>query len=87
MSAYINSSLLRRILALVAVVAAAAWWLTVPDLITSSTFVALLAFLAGAAWVLKSTYENAQPASSLAQSLHDIETAAAVKRARRSSNQ
>jgi UPF0716 family protein affecting phage T7 exclusion len=56
-------------------VIAAAWWLTVPGVMTSSTFIALCGILAASGWVVKSTSMNAQPASSLAQSLHDVEAA------------
>ena len=65
------------------VVVAAAWWLTVPGLMNSSTFVALFGILMATAWVVKSTFENARPASSLAQSLHDVDAAAAAKRSPR----
>lgn len=65
-------------------VVAAAWWLTVPGLMNLSTFVALFGILAASAWVLKSTFENARPASSLAQSLHDVEAASANTRTPRS---
>jgi hypothetical protein len=80
-------STLHSTLGLVIVAVAAAWWLTVPGLMTSSTFAAILGILAASAWVVKSTFENARPASSLAQSLHDVEAAATVKRARRSSGE
>jgi hypothetical protein len=81
------STLFHSTLGLVILTVAAVWWLTVPGLITSSTFVAILGILAASAWVVKSTFENARPASSLAQSLHDVETAASLRRARRSSGE
>ena len=57
----------------------AMWWLTVPDMIAPSTFVAFCVVIAASMWVVLTTWENARPASSLAQSLHD-ETAAREKR-------
>ena len=71
------STVLQRALVSVMAVVAAAWWLTVPGVMAPSTFVALFGILAASAWVWRSTYENARPASSLAQSLYDVETAAA----------
>jgi UPF0716 family protein affecting phage T7 exclusion len=76
-----NATQFQRALASVIAVVIAAWWLTVPGLVTPSTFVALVGFLAAFMWVLNNTIENAQPASSLAQSLHDVETTAASRRA------
>jgi hypothetical protein len=68
-------------------VGTAAWWLTVPGLMTPPTFVALSGILAASIWVVKNTIVNARPASSLAQTLHDVEAAAAARRARRSSGE
>ena len=59
---------------LVAVVALA-WLVAVPHFLTLSSFAAFAGLLAASAWVLKTTYSNAQPASSLAQRLHDAEAA------------
>lgn len=85
MHASFNSTPFQSALAFALAIIAAAWWLTVPGLMTSSTFAAVFGILAGSLWVLKSTLENARPASSLAQSLHDVEAAAGLKRAGRSS--
>jgi hypothetical protein len=84
MHPYFTSKLFQAALVSLFAAVAAAWWLTVPALMTSTNFVALAGIAAGFLWVLKNTYESAQPASSLAQSLHDVETAAASRRARRS---
>lgn len=81
MHAYFTRTIFQSALALVVVVITALWWLTVPDMIATSTFVALCVVGAASVWVVVITCENARPTSSLAQSLHD-ETAAAVKRAR-----
>jgi hypothetical protein len=68
-------------LVLVVTLVSAVWWLTVPNLLATSTFLAVCAVIAASVWVVMTTWENARPASSLAQSLHD-ETAAAVTRGR-----
>ena len=81
MHAYSTRTVFQSALALVVVVITALWWLTVPDMIATSTFVALCVVGAASVWVVVITRENARPTSSLAQSLHD-ETAAGVKRAR-----
>jgi hypothetical protein len=87
MPASFPSRLFQPALGLALTLVVAVWWLTVPGLMTSSTFVALFGILGASGWVLKSAYENARPASSLAQSLHDVETTAALKRPRRSSGE
>lgn len=61
----------------------AAWFITVPELVTSSSFFAVAALLGGSAWVTATSYIDGRPANSLAQSLHDIDIAAAADRARR----
>ena len=81
MHAYSTRTVFQSALALVVVVITALWWLTVPDMIATSTFVALCVVGAASVWVVVITRENARPTSSLAQSLHD-ETAAGVKRTR-----
>jgi hypothetical protein len=86
MHPYFTSTLFQRTVALAIAAVAGAWWLTVPGVMTSSTFVAIFGILAASAWVLKSSVENARPASSMAQSLHDVETAAALKHDRRGLN-
>ena len=67
---------------LVALGALAAWFMTVPTVITPSSFLAFAGLLAGCAWVTMRSYINGRPAHSLAQSLHDA-AAADAERARR----
>lgn len=54
----------------------------VPWLMTFSNFAVLAAAVVVGSWVCLATFNNAQPASSLAQTIHDSE-AAAIKRAGR----
>jgi len=77
------SKLFQSALVAVLAVIVAAWWLTVPDLMSLSTFVAVFGILAASVLVAKSALENARPAASLAQSLHDVEAAAILRRGRR----
>lgn len=51
----------------------AAWLVTVPGLLTTSTFLAMLGIVAGLFWVARATYVNGQPAASFPQVLHDAE--------------
>ena len=81
MYAYFTRTPFQAALALVILVITGLWWLTVPDVIATSTFLAISVVVAASVWVVITTCENARPASSLAQSLHD-ETAATVKRRR-----
>ena len=67
---------------LVALGVLAAWFMTVPTVITPSSFLAFAGLLAGCAWVTMRSYINGRPAHSLAQSLHDA-AAADAERARR----
>jgi hypothetical protein len=69
-----------RILLSVLTTFAIAGFLVVPSLLTSSTFLALAGLMVAFTWIVKTTILNAQPASSLAQSLHDIDTAASAER-------
>jgi len=78
MHADFHSTVFQRALVLAIAIAALAWFLIVPALMTSSAFVALCGLLAASAWIVKTAYVNAQPASSLAQSLHDAEVDAAA---------
>jgi hypothetical protein len=59
------------------------WVLTVPRLLTPSSFFAAAALLVGCAWVTAITYVSARPANRLAQSLHDIDIADAAPDAHR----
>ena len=80
-----SSAVFHSAFVLIALVVAASWWLTVPDVMATSTFTAVCGILAASVWVVMSTYQNARPASSLAQSLHDVDTAGALKRTHRNS--
>ena len=60
----------------------AAWFLAVPAILSTSTFIAFVGVVMGLAWVVSTTYWNAQPASSLAQSIHDAEQTAVPARQR-----
>ena len=81
MHAYFTRTPFQTAFVLAIAVITAMWWLTVPDVIAASTFVALAAVIAASVWVVITTWENARPASSLAQSLHD-ERVVAVERTR-----
>jgi hypothetical protein len=63
------------------ILAAVAWFVGVPTLLTPSSFVACAAVLTGLIWVASITYLNGSPASSLAQSLNDAENAARAEHA------
>ena len=54
-------------------VAAAGWFLVVPQFMNPSAYIAAAGIMAGFGWVAAMTYRNAQPESSLAQTLHDAE--------------
>lgn len=69
----------QRILVLAIPLTAAAWLITVPGLLTTSSFLAVLGILAGLFWVARATYLNAQPAASLPQVLHDSEHTASLQ--------
>ena len=64
-------------------IAAAAWLVTVPTILTASSFVALLGVIAAFGWVAKTTYLNAQPAPSVAQQVHDAHHLTSPTHARR----
>ena len=78
----LNSTVDQLVLPSVLTMFAVAGVMTVPSLLTLSTFLALAGVLGGFTWVLKETLVSAQPARSIAQSLHDIDAAAAAKRSR-----
>ena len=63
--------------------AVAAWSMTVPNVMTPSSFLAVAGLLAGCVWVTVTGYINGRPVSSLAQSLHDAHAAEAADRVRR----
>lgn len=79
---YFPSTRFQSALALAVAIVTGVWWLSVPAMIATSTFIALCVVLAASVWVVVTTSENARPASSLAQALHD-DAAAAVNRRRR----
>lgn len=58
----------------------AAWFLAVPAVLSTSTFIAFVGVVLGLGYVVSTTYWNAQPASSLAQSIHDAEQTGAPAR-------
>lgn len=72
---YTGLTALQRYLALAIVLVAGAWLLTVPVVFTTSSFLTLVGVSMVCGWIVRITYLNAQPASSLAQSLHDVEHA------------
>lgn len=69
---------------LLTVAAAAAWFLIVPKFLTLSSFIGVVGVAAGCLYVTRITWLNARPASSLAQSLYDIDVAEAIERTSRS---
>jgi hypothetical protein len=76
------STALPRALVFTISLALVAGVIVVPWLVTFSNFALLAAVLVVGSWVCMATFRNAQPAASLAQSIHDSE-AAAIKRADR----
>ena len=73
MRLHTGSTATQRTLALAIPSVATAWFLTVPTILTSSTFLALVGLLIGFAWAARTSYLNGQPASSLAQLLRVTE--------------
>jgi hypothetical protein len=49
----------------------AAWLVAVPSVVAASTFVACVVLITAVGWIVQKTHADAQPAASLAQSLHD----------------
>ena len=66
----------QRVLVLAMPLTAAAWLVSVPGVLTTSSFLAVAGVLIGGFWVARATYRNGQPAASLPQVLHDAEHAA-----------
>jgi hypothetical protein len=77
-----STALVQCGLLLLGVGAVSVWLFTVPARLTPSSFVAFAALLGGCAWVTATSYINARPASSLAQSIHDADAADARRRRR-----
>lgn len=73
MYSYTGYSVIQRGFALAIPLFVAAWFVTVPAVMTTSSFLALVGILMAFGWVVRTTYLNAQPASSIAQSLDDAE--------------
>lgn len=63
----------QRMFALAVLVVIATWLISVPTLMGTSTFLAAVLLFTALGWVAHTTYRNAMPASSLAQSLHDAD--------------
>jgi hypothetical protein len=73
MRLHTGSAATARTIALAVTVIAAAWLVTVPAVLTTSSFLAVAGLVTAFVWVAKITYANGQPAASLAQSLHDAD--------------
>lgn len=65
----------QRLLILAVPLTAVAWLVTVPGVLTTSSFFATLGLLFGLVWVARVTYQNSQPSASLPQVLHDEQDA------------
>ena len=72
MNSYTSSATARAVI-LAVLFAATVWLVAVPAVVTTSSFLAVLGIAAAFWWIAATTYLNAQPASSLAQSLHDAD--------------
>jgi hypothetical protein len=66
-----STVLVQFVLVVLIAAAVSGWFLTVPKLLTASTYVAFAGLLGGCLWVTAQTYINGRPAASMAQSLHD----------------
>jgi hypothetical protein len=82
MSAFATSTAVQRALVFTVALTLVTGVIAVPWLLSLSNFAVLAATVVGGVWVCMATLHNAQPANSLAQTIHDSE-AAAVKRAGR----
>jgi hypothetical protein len=71
MSAPYHLTAVQRLFAFAVPVFIATWLVSVPTLMGRSNFLAAAALFTALGWVAVTTYKNAMPASSLAQSLHD----------------
>jgi hypothetical protein len=76
MRACFTSTVRQRNLALAIPVAALAWFIAMPGILTLSSFVVLTGLLAGFAWLFTTIYLNAQSTSSLSPLLHEAGPAA-----------
>lgn len=73
MLAYFGSTVAQRLFVLIVPISLAAWLVTPATVSAPSSLFALLALLTVLAWIVQTTYKNAQPAASLAQALHDAD--------------
>jgi len=73
MRSYFTSNVFERSLVVAIPLFVVAWFIAVPNFLTTANFALLVGFIVGLTWVVKTTYANAQPASSLAQTLHDAD--------------
>ena len=76
------STAVQRNLAFAVPILIAAWFVTVPAVLTTTSFLALAGFLVALGWVATMTYSNGQPAGSLAQILYDTEETRSTDRTR-----
>jgi hypothetical protein len=73
MSAPSHWTAVQRLVAFAVPVFMTTWLISVPTLMATSNFLAAVALFIALGWVAFTTYKNAMPASSLAQSLHDAD--------------
>lgn len=83
MAALLRGAVAHRPFALAVPFVIAAWAVTPATLIATSSFFAFAALLMALMWIVTTTYENAQPAASLAQALDDAERAGSAATPRR----
>ena len=85
MSVRYHGTAIQRLVAFAVPFSIATWLIAVPTFIGTSTFFAAIALFTALGWVAFTTYKNAMPSSSLAQSLHDADHRISdVQRRRRS---
>jgi hypothetical protein len=63
----------QRVFAFAIPIAIASWMISVPAFMGTSSFLAAVVLFTALGWVAFTTYKNAMPAPSLAQSLHDAD--------------
>jgi len=73
MRTYSTSNVFERGLVVAIPLLVIAWFIAVPTFLAPVNFALVAALILGISWVLKTTFTNAQPASSLAQTLHDAD--------------
>lgn len=82
MRTYTGSTAFQRYLAVAVPLVVLAWFVTVPAVFTTSSFLAVAGLLAALGWIAMNTYLNGQPAASLAQVIHDADDAPSLDRPR-----